>query len=492
MIGSEASILWKHGRVYVLANIVSRLAGFLLLPLYAKLLTPLEFGAYALVIVLVDLLASLLSQGFGRAMMPVYVATKDDAERHRVISTTLIAVTLLAIGFAAVSPSLAALCAGLLIGDAAYADETALGLACVSAITLLQVQLFVFRVQKRSRGYLAVSAAKALVLFASNVLFVAGLGMGVAGIFLGTLLAFSILGLVLLVFMLRQEGVGFSFGILRQVLRIGGPLMPTALLDFAATLLERYLINAFLTTAHVGIYAFGSRIAQFLQMFVATPFYQIWVVRRLEASDTDESSQVFLDIFQYFVMFLIVAALFISMMAPEVVLLLATPAYLPGVPCIAFLALAFVLFSVKLEAEVAILRIHRTEVLPLVAASSLAGGLAVTAALTWAFGIVGAAAGAALRHLLHLVLMQFVAARLLPGKPMLPFGRLALLAGAAAAVYLASFLLFGTEVDAATVAAKLLLCSLFALAVLLSPPIGPVLRDGLVQRASRARALRVP
>ncbi|HSK38359.1 MAG TPA: hypothetical protein VK943_01200, partial [Arenibaculum sp.] len=123
------------------------------------------------------------------------------------------------------------------------------------------------------------------------------------------------------------------------------------------------------------------------------------------------------------------------------------------------------------------------------AASSLAGGLAATVVLIWAFGLGGAAAGAVVRHLLHLVFMQCAASRLLPGRPMLPFGRLALRVCAAMVVYAVSFLLFGIRVDAATVAIKLLLHGIFMLAVLLSPPIGPALRDGLARRAPGARAV---
>ncbi|MFX8035931.1 hypothetical protein ABTK80_19945, partial [Acinetobacter baumannii] len=74
----------------MVANVVNRAAGLLLLPLYAKVLSPAEFGVYALISVVGDIVAVMLMIGMINAFTVVYFEHPDDRGRSRVVSTTMI------------------------------------------------------------------------------------------------------------------------------------------------------------------------------------------------------------------------------------------------------------------------------------------------------------------------------------------------------------------------------------------------------------------
>ena len=250
-MASEAATILKHGWIYTVANIVNRAAGLLLLPLYAKVLAPSEFGVYALIGVVGDILAVMLMIGMNNAFTVVYFEHAEEKDRARVVSTTLLGLGAATLGLLALSwPGGWAISLGL-FGDAGYATVVAVALASIALSTVFELGLAYYRVRKRSGMCLLVSIAKAVLLLGLNLVFLLGLDLGVSGIFLANGAAFSVLGLTLMVSILAKTGVSFSPAILRRVVTLGLPFMPQSLLDIANQFIARYLLNVLMTTAAV-------------------------------------------------------------------------------------------------------------------------------------------------------------------------------------------------------------------------------------------------
>src|SRR5205085_5145319 len=117
-----ASALASMGRnwlVYGISSIASRFVGFLLLPLYTRVLTPEEYGLRAMVTVGVDVVGMLFSLGIGTAMVRYYAGSGDE-RRPEAVSTGLFAgATILGLGIA-VALACAPWLSVLILGDAVY------------------------------------------------------------------------------------------------------------------------------------------------------------------------------------------------------------------------------------------------------------------------------------------------------------------------------------------------------------------------------------
>src|SRR5438045_4024949 len=67
--GRSLTAMGRNWFVYGISSIASRLVGFLLLPVYTRVLTPEEYGIRAMVTLGVDVVGMLFSLGIGVAMV---------------------------------------------------------------------------------------------------------------------------------------------------------------------------------------------------------------------------------------------------------------------------------------------------------------------------------------------------------------------------------------------------------------------------------------
>lgn len=492
-MASEAGTILRHGWIYGIANIVNRAAGILLLPLYTLVLTPTEFGVYALVGVVGDLLAVMLMIGMNNAFTVVYVEQEDEAGRRRVVSTAVLALAGAVAAMLALAWPAGWAASHAVFGTDAYTALMALALGSVSITALFELALAYLRARKRSGACLAVSFIKAAALLGLNVLFLVGLGMKVEGIFLANATAFLVLGVGLAVAMLRASGMGFSAAILRKLVRLGLPYLPQSLLDIANTFVMRWLLNVLLTTAAVGLFSFGMRLAVLLYMLLTASFLQIWSVRRLESQrEAVDPAQARL-VFHLFVVVLSAAAAGMALVGPELVWLTASPDYGPVVGCLPFLVLAYVLHGIRMHPEVDLMKAQRMGVLPWISAASLAVGTALAVVMVWRWGLMGAALANLGREIFQVTVTETVRRRLCPGDEPLRISRLAAILLPGVAVVAVGWLLFGDAVDPMYTAAKVGLTGLFVLAAVLGPGVGsdgrailfPLLA-GLVRRPQSA------
>ncbi len=488
-MSSDARTIIRHGGLFMLANLVNRAAGLLLLPLYTKILTPPEFGVYALVVVVSDLLAVMLMIGLSNAFTAVYFEHDEGPDRRRVVSTCLLALFGVAVAMLGLAYPAGRLGSWAMFGSGEHAPVMALALGGVALTTLFELALAYYRVRKRSGLCLAVSLAKVVALLGFNLLFLWGMGLGVEGIFLANGGSFALLGLGLMAVILRETGAGFSWPVLKRVGALGLPYMPQSLLDIANSFVTRWLLNLLLTTAAVGIFALGMRLSQILYMVLTASFLQIWSVSRLEggrpesgrATDHAQADVVF----HLFVTLLTGAALGMALLSPDILWLIASDAYTPVLSSMPFLVLAYVLHGVRMNPEVAILRARRVGVLPWISAASLLVGTLLAVVLVWRWGVLGAALANLGREMFQTALTETLRRRLCQDDAPLDMRRIAWIVAPAGAVYVLGIGLFGAVVDPAITAQKLLLTLVFLGVVLFGPGIGPAGREVLVKMLPR-------
>lgn len=472
-MASEAEKIIRHGWLFMVANVVNRAAGLLLLPLYTKVLTPAEFGVYALIGVVGDILAVMLMIGMINAFTVVYFDHADEAGRRRVVATTMLGLWGATVGLLALAWPAGWLVSRMLFGGGQQAMVVAIAFAGIAFTAVFELALAYYRVHKRSGICLAISVAKAVALLVLNLVFVWGMEMGVKGIFLANSLTFVAIALVLTVAILRAnrgaEDAGFSFAILRRIAALGLPFLPQTLLDIGNQFANRYLVNLMIGVAAVGVLSFGLRLATLLYMFLTASFLQIWSVSRIEARHGAADREQAEFVFSLFVILLAAAALGMALVTPEILWLIASQDYAPVLGCMPFLVLSYVLHGVRMHPEVALVKTKRVLVLPLISLGGLAVGIGATAALIGPLGVAGAALGVLARELFMLVATELTSRRLCPGELPLNVGQVLGVLVPVALAYVAGQELFGAAVEPAYLAAKIGLTVLFVAVAILGP-----------------------
>jgi len=238
---------------YLPANIVSAVVGLLTIVVFTRLLTPAQYGGYALALSLMTLAHTLLFTWAEAAMARFQAQARERDEVADHMATLYRTWVVLAVGF----PLLAAAIAWL-----APLDQT-LKLAVIAGQAAVIVRSLIKLVQERRRADGEVAAASLLDMaqngggFALGVGFIA-LGWGAAGPFFGFVVAAA---LCLLVTLKRElamtRGGRFERHRLREYASYGLPVSLSLILALIISTTDRFLLAAFLDETAVGVYHAG-------------------------------------------------------------------------------------------------------------------------------------------------------------------------------------------------------------------------------------------
>ncbi len=247
-------MLLTHSVYYLLARGLPGLVNFLAIALYTRMLSPDDYGRYALVVAGVGLFDMVLFYWLQLALarfLPAY------AENPRPLLSTILA------GFSALT--LLTGCLGLFLAWL-FPDPTWNGLILL-AVPLLWAQawfelnLWLSAVKLLPMRYGLINGVKTVSALAVGTLLIMW-GMGTYGPLLGLLLGMSLATIV----WGREEWKGISPSIcqplLSEILRYGLPLTPTFALAFVVSTSDRFLIAWFLGEGPAGLYAAAYDLSQ--------------------------------------------------------------------------------------------------------------------------------------------------------------------------------------------------------------------------------------
>lgn len=250
--------MFRRGLIgYLPANIVQGLVGILTIVVFTRLLTPAQYGGYALALTVMMLAHTTLFTWVEAALARFQARAVERGEVADHLATLLRAFAVLALVF----PVIAGLAVWLVPMPPALKLAVIAGLAAVAFRSLIRM------VQERRRADGEVMSAAALDMaqtagsFAVGVLAIA-LGAGAAGPLLG-LAAAAVLGLA---FTVRKElalarGGRFEAARLRGYAAYGLPVSLSLILSLVIASTDRFLLAAFMDAEAVGVYHAGYSLA---------------------------------------------------------------------------------------------------------------------------------------------------------------------------------------------------------------------------------------
>ena len=239
---------------YAAASVLQRAAPLILLPVFAHILTPSEFGEIGVIIAISAALATLLSLGLETAIFRGYRQESGDTESVRALVNTVGGFALVVpIATAAVIAAFAAPPLATVFGVPA----DALVLGCLGAavnVAAMLVPLTILRAQERLRDYLQLTSIQVAVTVGLTILLVGIAGWGVAGWMLASALSSMLLLIRGLAILRHPWALKVDFKQLRSALRFGIPLVPHAFAHWGLAVSDRAIIVAFVGAQQAGAY----------------------------------------------------------------------------------------------------------------------------------------------------------------------------------------------------------------------------------------------
>lgn len=398
----------KHGTIYSLGVVLSRLIGFVMIPVYTRVLTPTDYGVLEILSLTADVFAMLAGMGIGMAVIRYYYYYDSVEDRNSVVSSAAI-VTLTIFSLIAITALIFAKPASmLLLGTADSAGLVPLAALNVALGASVEVPLVLMRARQNSFAVVVAGLARLLIGLTLNIVFVVIMRLGVAGVLLSSCIASGAVGGYLLAGLFRETGFRFSMSTTRKLVAFGAPLVIWEIGSFVLHFSDRYFLRIYDSLASVGLYSLSYKLAMLISLFVSGPFTNIWVPKALEIErkEGEGAIPILASIVQYYNLILVTVAVGVALFASDVIRLVTGPEFHSAGRPVPVLALAMVLFGYRGVAQVGALIRERSD---LVAKSTTAAAVAVillNMLLIPRWGVQGAAIATASAFAIEFLLMR--------------------------------------------------------------------------------------
>ncbi|MCZ6801160.1 MAG: oligosaccharide flippase family protein, partial [Nitrospirae bacterium] len=280
MLGPYRDLL-KHSAIYGAGQVLSRLASFLLLPVYTSYLRPGDYGVIAILDIVGNMLGILLAIAITAAVNRYHFEEKDEIKQSQVWWTGLtflvITTTAIVVPLWLGRETLADLTLGSTVDHGEFYYSLILPTFFFSS--LVQLPSSYLRIRKWSGTFVGITLVRLVFNIGLNVYFLAVLHLGITGILLGNLITEGLNALVLLAILCSNlRAYKFHLPLLGRLINFGGPLIITSLLATLMHGADRFLLRIFLDMEQVGVYSVAYTIGQGVNSLCLLPFTMIWGV----------------------------------------------------------------------------------------------------------------------------------------------------------------------------------------------------------------------
>lgn len=243
----------RNSAIYLAARLAQSSIVFATVILYTRLLTPEEYGSYALVLSVVAMVNGLTGQWLYSATLRLTARATNESAFVSTVNITY--------GFILAFVAFACVVVFFTLDDPTYRRLLLLGLAllCVNGIFDLNLNLLVARLQSTRFALLSIVRAASAALIGAVLAYV---GWGEAGVLSGAIIGAAVPGLSLLRRELRHLSFRlFDRAVFREILTYGLPLSIGLVLSSVTTNSDRLLLAAFSDVSAVGLYTAAIDIA---------------------------------------------------------------------------------------------------------------------------------------------------------------------------------------------------------------------------------------
>lgn len=333
--------LGKDTISYGFSSALQKLITIFLFPIYARLLSPADFGIQDVIQTSVYIATLFLVLGLDSSVM-MYYYEANDKDKKNIVSTYLWFEILVSFPITLLLILGAGPICEFILNNKDLAVYFQLGVAAIPFSLAVGSMLSTLRLTFQTKKFVLMTTVGVLFQISFAILFVIVFGWGIKGVMISVLISF-VLQALLGVFLTRHYyNIHISRSWLIKLLRVGIPVIPAALSFWIMSYANRFFLVEYSTLEDIGLLSIVNRVSSILLLFL-TAFSSAWGPYAFSlASKPEEARQAYGKILTYFTLFSLTVALGISLFARELILVLATSVYEKG----SSLVMAFCLSSV--------------------------------------------------------------------------------------------------------------------------------------------------
>ena len=420
--------------VYGLGNILVKALGFFMLPFYTHYLLPKDYGILEILDLSMSVFALVLNMGLPPALLRCYAAAKSPEEQRAVISTGCVFGLFTGLGTFAAGIWLVRPAAALLFGGGVPAYYVLLSFSSMVLTYMAILPRTYLRALEKSAAFTIIDTTNVFLLLILNVIFIAGMKVGLVGVLWSSVISGGLQFLLLLGWALRKAGVRFHMAHLRRMLAFGLPLIFANLGLFVLNFSDRFFLQHLRSLDAVGVYAVGYKFGYMMNYLFVQPFFIMWQSRMYAIHARPEHAKIFRQVFLFYSLGLIYAGLIVSLFSSGVIGAMVQARFAASAGIVPVVVLAYIFYGLSYYTQLGMFLTDRTKLVGVIGAGAAGLNLILNYFLISSYGMMGAAWATALSFA-AIAALSYVYSQRVYRLP-LNVGRMAVALGLAASLYL--------------------------------------------------------
>ncbi|HMC55218.1 MAG TPA: oligosaccharide flippase family protein [Gemmatimonadaceae bacterium] len=404
----------RHTAVYLAGILIGRAVSFVMLPFYTRFLTTADYGVMQLVEMTLDVIAIIAGARIASGIHRYYFKAETEEQRNAVLATSAVLIGVSFVAFGLWTGFLAEPLTVLVLGSAKYTKLLQIAAVTFALQALILVPMAILQLEKRSVLLTGITTLKLCVQLTLNIVLLAGMRLGVEAVFISTLVANLVIGVVLAWIVYRRMKFTFSPTAAHSLLAYGLPLVGTQFASFFVTFGDRYFLRVHADVSSVGLYSLAYQFGFLVGAIGYAPFAMVWEPTRFQIATRPDRDALYSRAFQFMNLILLPASVATALYVRDFINVMSAPEYHSAYQIVPLILIAYMLQSWGYFQEVGILIRERTGFVTL--ANWLAAFVAFVAYETliprW-FGW-GAAIATVLSFLVRWIVTYMMSQRLLP------------------------------------------------------------------------------
>lgn len=326
-----------HSSIYAAGTILRQLAGFIMLPIYTRHLSPEDYGTVGFIIFFIGIMEIFLGARLVQSVHKYYHETDNIDIQNNLVSTALLTTAAISIVSNGILIAFADLIAETFLGGT---QNTTIFILLSFTLTTLAIEgygLTYLRLQDKAIAFVAISLIKLIVQLSINVWLVVYLETGVLGVAISSAVSNILFAIALGIYVLKNTGINFTFITSKKLMLFCWPLWVGSIAGIYIGSSNRYFIQEFSSLNDLGLFELAVKFSAILSMLFWQPFAQYWEVEQFKIYKANPNSQVFNTALRGISTLLILASSGISIFSPLIIELMSAPSFHKAQSAVPFL-----------------------------------------------------------------------------------------------------------------------------------------------------------
>jgi len=401
--------------IYGISGSLGQMFVLFTIPILTRALSVGDFGALDVIYAVIGYLLLIMTFNIGHGLWRYFyeVSPSDNESRQQMTSSLLWFILTVGLPIAILVSIFAPEISSYLFGGPDRALAIQFASLSMLVMAIYNVFIGIQRLKRRPFLFLAINLGYSLLYLILVVLLVSVRKTGLPGIFLAQLISYTIAAGITLWLARDLIALTFSQSWLRKMAAYGLPLLPASIMSWSLIAINRFFLNSYVGEVQLGYYSLAGKITVAMALVVSS-FTLAWQPYMLSNLKNPESQKIYPVTLNYYAIITLLVAAGITVFAREIVLIVATPDYMPSVPIICILLFRYILPGSEQITGVGIVISKKTIFTSLALAAAVLANLIATSILTPRFGIVGAAFAETTGFFVGQVVIYILSTRLYP------------------------------------------------------------------------------